>query len=330
MEILSQKILTTLAYYDAMDYPMTAFEVWKYLISDQEAVNSNQEKKKISLADIVNELDSEDIKKNIEQHHGYYFLHGRKDLVEKRLERNKLAQIKFNIARRVIFWLRFAPFVRMVAVTGRLAMKNTDAKSDLDLLIVLERGHIFTGRALVTFLVHILGKRRHGKKIANRICLNLFISDKSLRINFEELFPNYSRQFVRPIINFSANEYSFIYPIFDLEIFKKFQEANDWIGGIRENQCFEGIINAKHLRDTFLSKSIRKAGEIIFSPDILEKKMKEWQIQRIMRDPRTHIPGNMVMANDDYLVFLPEPQGGEIYEKFMEKITILDLGKKFN
>ncbi len=42
-------------------------------------------------------------------------------------------------------------------------MKNTEIKSDLDLLIILKHGHIFTGRLLTTLLVHIMGKKIWGK-----------------------------------------------------------------------------------------------------------------------------------------------------------------------
>jgi predicted nucleotidyltransferase len=304
MDSLSRKIVTTLTYYDVMDYPMTAFEVWKYLIKSQETESSDQEKTR--LVDIIKELEGEEIKKQVEEYHGYFFLRGRKELVDQRIERNKIAETKFKRVRKIVWFLRFVPFVRMVAVTGTLAMKNTQPKSDLDLLVVLKRGHIFTGRTLVTALIHLLGVRRYGRKITNRICLNFFITDKSLEINLRDLF--------------SSSEYFFIWPIFDLETFKKFQEANQWIVNYREHFQPESLGNLKLIKDSSWAKILREIGEIIFSFSAIEKYLKSWEMKRIMKDPRTHLPGSMVMADDNALIFLPKPQGPEIFENFQKKL----------
>ena len=54
---------------------------------------------------------------------------------------------RFGIKKVMLFsmiaWvLRFVPFVRMIGVTGGLAMKNANAKSDWDLLLVIKYGKI--------------------------------------------------------------------------------------------------------------------------------------------------------------------------------------------
>ena len=309
---LSQKILTTLTYYDIMDYPMTAFEIWKYLIgSNNESLSENQEKIEIKILDVIKELENEELKKKTEEYRGYYFLKGRRELVEKRIEKNKVAERKFNKTRKAVWFMKFVPFVRMIAVTGTLAMKNTERSSDLDLLIVLKHGHIFTGRTLVTLMTHLLGVRRYGDKIANRVCLNFFITDQSLKINIKDLF--------------SSSEYFFILPMFGYETFLEFQKANDWIGEFRENYTGEKIANLKIINDSQYSKIIRTIGEVIFSFRFIENWLKKWQTKRIMQDFRTHIFGAMVMADDNALIFLPEPQGPGIFERFQEKMGELGI-----
>ena len=309
MAPLSQKILTTLTYYDIMDYPMTAFELWKYLIRGQETGNSEQEK--IKLSDIIKELEDEELRKKLEQCCGYYFLKGRKKIVEQRIENNKIAEHKFKKIRKIASIIKFIPFVRMVAVTGTLAMKNTQKSSDLDLLVALKHGHIFTGRSLVTLATHILGVRRYGQKIANRICLNFFITDKSLRINIQDLF--------------SSSEYFFILPLFGYEIFKEFQRANDWIREFRENYIPEELANLKLIKDSFYAKAARKTGETILFPKFIEQKLARWQMKRIENDPRTHMNGSMVMADDNALIFLPSPQGPGVFEKFQSRLKELKI-----
>jgi len=300
---LQKNILSTIAYYDAMDYPMTSFEVWKYLTVISNEADQMEE---VNLADVIKELESGNLKKVIEEYRGFYFLKGRKDLVEKRLEKNKIANNKLKIALRVARWLRFVPFVRMIALTGSLAMKNAESGSDLDLLIVLEHGKIFTGRTCVTGMVHLLGRRRHGDKIANRVCLNYFITDSSFEIVLKDLF--------------SASEYSFIYPVFGWHNFQKFQQANEWIKKYKPNFRPDEIPNLKFLKETFFTYRLRLVGEALLGFGFIEEFLKKWQTKRIARDPRTKKDGSMVVANEEMLVFLPEPQGPQIFEKFRERL----------
>lgn len=304
---LEKNILATLAYYDVLDYPMTSFEIHKYFtnFNQQSATGSLQP----DLLEIINALEGEKLKKFIEEYRGFYFLRGRKDLVEQRLERSKIAESKFKILLKIVRWLRFVPYVRMIAVTGRLAMKNTESGSDLDILVVLASGKIFTGRTLVTLAAHLLGRRRYGEKITNRICLNYFITEKSLEINLKDAF--------------SASEYSFIFPLFGFAVFQKFQEENSWIKKYKPNYRADDIPNLKLLPDTRSAKFFRQIGEKIFSFDFIEDWLKRWQTQRIANDPRTKKAGSMIIANDDMLVFLPEPQSPEVFEKFKERLESL-------
>ncbi len=312
--ILSQKILSTVVYYDILDYPLTVFEIWKYLMkmpnfpalpAGRQCQMSNEEES-CSLADIIKELDSGEIKEKIESYRGYYFLRGKKGLVEQRIERNKISEEKYKIARRAVWFLRFSPFIRMILISGRLAMKNADKKSDIDFLVCLESGHIFTGRSFVTLIAHLLGKRRYGNKIANRICLNYFITASSLEIETQDLF--------------ASSEYFFASPIFGWEYFQKFRRANGWIKKYHENYSSAEAADLKMVNDDFFSRLIRGIGEWIFGFDFLEQKLKSWQTKRIMNDPRTKKAGSLIVADDNSLVFLPDPQGPGVFEKFRERM----------
>ncbi len=322
---LSKNILSTIVYYDCLDYPMTAFEIWKYLLTISLAMpdlakpdnsqfpipNENADSRKCSLIEVIGELEKEDLKKIIEEYCGFYFLKGRQELVSKRLENNKISEEKLKIIRRVVWFLRFVPFMRMAAITGRVAMKNAEKSSDLDLLIVLKHRRIFTGRILTTFLVHFLGKRRYGKKIKDRICLNYFITTKSPEISSQDLF--------------SSSEYFFARPVFGFKVFRKFQIKNGWIKNYRPNYSLSDLAETCLVKDSFFSKKIRKAGEKIFGFKVLENMLKNWQMKRIAKDPRTHQAGSMVEANDNALIFLPEPQGPEVFERFQGKLEELAI-----
>ena len=119
-------------------------------------------------------MESEELKKYIEEFRGFYFLKGRKDLVDRRIQCDKNSAVKFEIAQKAALWLKYVPFVRMIAVTGTLAMKNCEKNSDIDFFVVLEKGRIFTGRLLVTLIVHLLGKTAIRKKDKKSDLFELF------------------------------------------------------------------------------------------------------------------------------------------------------------
>ncbi len=309
---IEKNIVETIAYYNELNYPLTVFEIWKHL-----TVLGSQKTKNQTLADIINALESEETLKYIEEFRGFYFLQGRKELAERRIGRNKTAIYKMKSLRRIAWFLRFIPYVRMIAVTGRLAMKNTDKGSDWDLFIAIKNGKIWTGRTLITIFLQLIGKRRHGKHIKDRICLNYFVTDESLKVGIKD----------RPFeVNlFSANEYSFMFPLFGFKKFRKFQIRNLWIRDFKPNYMPSEIKNQKVISDSRLSKVIRKIGERMLKPYFIEKFLSRLEKEKIARNPKTHQNGSIIEANKNELVFLPEPQGKEILEKCKERLIEMGI-----
>ena len=305
---LNKNILATVIYYDGLNYPLTAFEVWKYLIRTDYYARSN-EVIKITLAQVLEHLQDKKLNKYVERFNGFYFLKGRKDLVSQRISSNKISIGKIKKLQKIVWWLRFFPFVRMVGITGALAMKNAKPSSDWDLLIVLEYGKIWTGRTLVTSVLHFLKKRRHSTKVSDRVCLNFFVTDQSLEVITKDLF--------------SASEYMFLFPLFGHEVYAKFQIKNQWIRNMKPSYDLSELAPLKTMTDSAVSKRIRKIGEVMLSPKWIEQVLKNLEKKRIMRNPKTHQEGSLVYANDDALVFLPSPHGPAIFEKFKEKIEEL-------
>lgn len=317
---LQKNILATIAYYDGMDYPLTSFEVWKYLTKVESSANSADRRQskvksdldeKYSLVDVISELDDYDLRKFVEEYRGFYFLRGRKELVEKRIGRDKMAVEKLKRLRRVVRLLRFIPFVRMIGVTGRLAMKHAEKESDWDVFVVLKNGKIWTGRTLVTGFLHFIGKRRHGEKIKDRICLNHFVTDESLEVITKNNFPL-----------FSAHEFSFIFPLFDMGIFRKFQLRNNWIKDYKLNYYLNETENLKILRDSGASRIIRGIGERLSDWKFLENWLRKIERERIANNSKTHQPGSFIVAADRQLVFLPEPRGPELIHRLEEKLKL--------
>ncbi len=312
-EILKRSILRTLVYYDALDYPLTAFEIWKHLIVSENCKTlNNAENKKNNywnLMAVMVELEKEKAENRIEEFRGFYFLSGRKKLVYERRRREKISLAKIRHFRFWARWLRFSPFLRAILVTGRLAFKNGEITSDWDALIILKQGKIYTGRFFLTVWTHLLGKRRHNEKIKDRICLNCFLDADFLEIKEQNWF--------------AAHEYSFAFPIFDSdEFFSRFQVANKWIKKAKPHWEKEKE-NLFILKDNFFSRVTRWLGEWIFASDFWERKLGAWQRKKIFRNPKTFQAGAFIRAEKERLIFWPEPQAPRICRRFEEKWRLL-------
>lgn len=309
--MLNKDILTTIAYYDGLDFALTSFEIWKYLMRADYCEAGERKYPAVSLREIMSALEGNELRQFIEKSAGFYHLKDRAILAERRIRSGKLAEPKFRGLRQVVWFLHLVPFVRMVGITGRLAMKNVDGKSDWDILIVLNKGHIWLGRVLVTVVVQCLGKRRYGKNVTDRVCLNYYVTDETLEIATKDLF--------------SANEYSFLFPLFGKETYRSFQLRNKWIRKIKPLYMPEEIFPIRLWEDSLLSQKVRAGGERLLGNPKLETWCKRWQEKRILKNPKTYLEGGLVRYSDESLVFLPSPHGPLIFEKFKEKANKIGI-----
>ncbi len=240
MDLLAQSILATLNYYDIFDYPLTSWEIYKYLIrgvnvsikqrdssqaqndrfydnqndrcfgshperlaKDPEGNGSNRQnfpQAQNDFYEILNCLqDNAELSQYIGSKNGFYFLKNREMLYEIRCKRMKLADKRWKKARFVLRLLQSTPFVRGIFLSGSFAIGNIRQDSDIDLLIVAKKGRIWMCRFFVTFLLAILGQRRHGDKIAGKFCLNHYITEDSLKLNIPSLYNAQTYQSLVPV-----------------------------------------------------------------------------------------------------------------------------------
>ncbi|HBP00736.1 MAG: hypothetical protein UY41_C0025G0006 [Candidatus Moranbacteria bacterium GW2011_GWE1_49_15] len=304
---ISKNILATVAYYDVFSYPLTPFEVWKYLMNSD--YYDEGKRSDVGLHEVLHELRQDPLIRFIEEKNGFYFLKGRQDLVEERIMKSKISFSKAKRLQAMVSLIRCVPFVRMIGITGRLAMKSAQLKSDWDLLIVLESGHIWMGRTLVTLVTHLVGKRRHKSKIKDRVCLNYFLAKGSMEISTKDLY--------------SANEYFFMQPVFGFETYRSFQLKNRWIRSIKPHYMPSEIEPVNMVHDNAFSGTVRSLGEKLLGFAFLERILCDLEKRKIMRNPKTHQEGSFIKASDDALVFLPELKGPRIFDEFKKKIESL-------
>ncbi len=332
MNLIQKSILSTIVYYNTLDYPLTSFEVFKYLVNPlhvagfyAQCVSEKVEIdrfSKITLSNIIKSLESKELKKFISEKNGFYFLRGRGKIIKIRISRQKIADQKWKKAKKIIRWLQIIPYLRMVAVSGSLALNNTRKKSDFDLFIVVKNRRIWLTRFLITLFVQLMGKRRHKEFTEDRICLNHYVTDKSLEIKFRSLY--------------NAQTYAHMIPILGIkhaclperqEIYEKFQKANRWIKDYLVFWPKQKIEHLKVLKVSSLLRSIAKISEVCLNNrfgDFLEKILKKLQNHSIEKNPLTHKKGGRVTVDDTQLEFHPDSPEKEILKKYNR--TIKNLG----
>ncbi|MBI3379490.1 hypothetical protein HY029_01905 [Candidatus Gottesmanbacteria bacterium] len=204
---LRKAILSTVSYADIFDYPLTAEEIWRWIIKYK---------------NITMQQCNKEIKKNnlIQFQSGYFFLKHRKEIIDLRKAREKYSLEKLKTAQEIANLLKFIPSVKLVGITGALAMNNAKEEDDIDLFIITSGRLLWTTRCLSTLLVEITGRRRHPgeSNINNKICLNMFVDEEYLEV------------FKKEQDLFSAHEVIQMKPLFERDnTYKKFLRRNSWV-----------------------------------------------------------------------------------------------------
>lgn len=174
---LASSIIATLAYHDIFDYPLKLPEIHEFLIG-----------KHVSSKDTEFALTSLIKAKKVQQRSGFYYLKGRSKIYALRKSREKHSRGKLKIAALYGKFLRSIPTIRLLAVSGALAMENSHTKDDIDFVIITAKNSLWTTRFLANILLLPVKRTPSSKTVSNRACLNLFLDETGLRINNHNIY----------------------------------------------------------------------------------------------------------------------------------------------
>jgi len=198
---LEMSIAQTLAYADVFDYPLTAAETHRYLVGLFSPLSAVQAALELAAAP-----------GGWIQHDGlYYTLIGGSALGDTRRARALSAELLLTSA--VGYGRRISrlPFVRMVAITGALAMDNVIEGADIDYLIVTQPGRLWTCRGLILLLGRLAARS------GVTICPNYLISNTDRAL----LFPEQNL--------YTAHEVAQMIPLSGMEIYGELRRRNAWV-----------------------------------------------------------------------------------------------------
>lgn len=184
-------------YHNIFEYPLTFPEIIKWTPKNAPKVSSN-----------------------VDYKNGFYFIKGREGLIYKRVVRKRLSQKKLKITKRASKIISLIPAVKMIGLTGSLAMGNAEKNSDIDLLIIAKRGRLWSSRVFTYLLLKLFGFKLRSpgtSKQKDRLCLNIWLDESNL------LWSKKDRNF------FTAHEILQIVPLFNKErTYEYFLARNRW------------------------------------------------------------------------------------------------------
>lgn len=195
---LGRAILEALLYADVFDYPLTADEIHRYL----PGVPARAEAVRALLSDGF-------ARGTLVKGDGLFALAGRAEVIALRQRRERIAQRMWRRARRYAYLIAHLPFVRLVAVTGTLAVGNVEPEDDIDLFIVTAPRRLWFCRALV------IGVVRLARLFGDELCPNYLVTERALALRERNLF--------------TARELAQMVPLFGSATYQRLREANRWV-----------------------------------------------------------------------------------------------------
>jgi hypothetical protein len=169
---LREAIQWTVLYGSVFDYPLTRDEVYRFLM----APGGSRAEVEIAIDDALARGDG------LETDGRFLYPRGRSGSVTTRLRRGQHAGQAWRRARFYARLIWTLPYVRMVAVTGALAMNNVEQGDDLDFLIVTDAGRLWMTRGMILMLARLARVR------SDSLCPNYIISSRALRFEQRDVY----------------------------------------------------------------------------------------------------------------------------------------------
>ncbi|HEX2609170.1 MAG TPA: hypothetical protein VHK91_17435, partial [Flavisolibacter sp.] len=218
---LKRDLLSTLAYFDLFDYPITGIELYSYL----QTSCSYEE-----FQSVLKVLSSENQVFRLED---FYSLRNDFRLASRRKKGNLRARQLLKTADRIAGFLACFPFVKGVAVSGSLSKNFADEHADIDFFLITEKNKLWIAR---TFM-HVFKKLTFLVRKQHWFCMNYYVSEEGLEIREK----NY----------YTAIEIATLMPLRGSAIFRDFYAQNQWSRMVLPNHSMK-VSHTREISKSFL------------------------------------------------------------------------------
>ena len=300
---MEKEVLKTIRYFSFFNYPPNFEEIYTFL-------GKKATKKKVE--EVLGDLECqkkikkiEDFKKVIR----YWLQVTSKDTVgEYGIKKSKVWKYnqKYLFSQeklqnwRVRLYLKilsFFPQIKLIGLSGSLAMMNAGKNDDIDLFIITAKKRLFTGRIIALFLAEVLGlRKKFGKNkkspkifrfypmkadladLSKKVCLNLFFDESDLAV------PEFKRN------EYVAHEVLQMKPIVNKDsVYERFLAANSWVFEVFPNA--KEVLSRKYKVLSIKKKKSLNTGYLILNTffNKIEQSLKVFQLHLINRHRTTEI-----------------------------------------
>jgi predicted nucleotidyltransferase len=218
---IKENILSTLAYFDMFDYPLTSGEIYLFLKNKYRQTDFDEALQCLILNRLVYRFDK------------FYTLKNDHLLITRRHNGNKKAAELIKIAGKVSDILIRFPYVRGIAISGSLSKNFADDDSDIDLFIITAKNRLWIARTLM----HAFKKLTFLVKKEGYFCMNYYIDEEQLEIVEKTLY--------------TAIEIVTLIPLQGDDLFERFYTANAWTREHLPNKIMR-LSSAKPVKSSWL------------------------------------------------------------------------------
>ncbi len=287
---MEKVILKTIIYSDIFDYPLKIWEVHKWLIRQEAGLP--QVKKAISR--LVR-------KEVIYVSKEFVVLTGRKGLIKKRTSMERWAGIYFSRAIKISYLLKVVPWIKLVGVSGGLAMGSVSKEDDVDLFIITQKNRLWLTRLFVLFILAITLQRRKASDnkltSAGKICPNLFLEEDQLGQRNRDLY--------------TAHEVLQMKVLWQREnTYSRYLEDNSWVFEFLPNWSTLSL-RSGNWRSSNFPKVVDSSTPLAMTFENLAKKFQLWMMKKPMGKER---------VEDHSLYFHPKDYRSEVLEKYKSRV----------
>jgi hypothetical protein len=303
MNLIQKRILSTIKFFSLQGVPLTQFEIYKYLITPSSHLLNIQDEAfemeflnkytaeeqraiiehlRVPFSAVMQNLDELVENRQLIQKEGFYFENGQNFILNQYKLNFRFLSARERRIQKYQWLFNHVPFVHSASLGGSQALGLPRAISDIDLLVFTHPKFMWTARMILVIIFQIMGVRRHGSRVANRFCLNHFLSSQR-EVDAERNL-------------YKALEYMRLRPISDAGELQEFRRNNShWIYQYFPNANF----NFKFSRsESVFKKSLEKLSSN-FIGVWLEEFMRYLQQGRIRQD-------QFVFLRTDELSFHPD------------------------
>ncbi|MGH2543523.1 MAG: hypothetical protein ACRDIB_12025, partial [Ardenticatenaceae bacterium] len=225
--------------------------------------------------------------------------------VERRHERAHVAASLWPHAVRYGKTIANLPFVRMVTVTGALAVDNVDPGADIDYLIVTEPGRLWFCRLLVVSLVRLAARQ------GSIVCPNYFLSERALVLQERNLF--------------TARELVQMVPVAGLATYELMRRLNPWATSYLPNA--DGPPPKQYSCGLTRIKPIRRLAEMTLRFPLLNR-LERWEMDRKVRKFNRRLNGHAeANFSPDWCKGHFDGHGRRILHAYGERLQTLDAAQ---